>query len=538
MSALETADVVVVGSGFGGAIPAYHLAVGGAKVVVLERGPRLGAADLAKEPPATRWLKMVDIVVGDGMTVLAGNCVGGGSMHYFGVSLRAPTFAFQRVGGAGRPLWPRAITRETLDPWYARAERALPVTRLTWSDVSVHGGVFAGACAKAGRTCNPTPLAVDVERCVDCGWMFSGCAYSAKRSMMLNYLPAAEAHGAQVRDLHEVQTIAPARTSGYRYRLEYRKLSALGYLPAGTGAIEAKVVVVAAGTVATPVLLRRSADLLGGVPEAVGRHFSGNGDHFMHFHMNQGRIAATLGLDLPGTDKPFDGFRIGKSITTMAIDRLTAGRKEFDRGSFQDCYLPIVSNLLVGLPIPLVGTALFPRAEKHPAAVPSLLTTLGMAEDDNEGVFGAPPVAGAFTRVLPGLGLSGLRYRANANTRASLAASMREQRAILERDGLGVALPLGELTGPGVTAHPLSSCRVGDDPATSALDDRHELRGHPGIFVTDGSSVPGALCVNPSLTIAALAERATPHIVKRLAATAPVTYRGTLPGRSPAPARH
>jgi choline dehydrogenase-like flavoprotein len=64
------------------------------------------------------------------------------------------------------------------------------------------------------------------------------------------------------------------------------------------------------------------------------------------------------------------------------------------------------------------------------------------------------------------------------------------------------------------TVHPLSSCRIGDDPATSALDHRHELRNHPGIFVTDGSAVPGALTVNPALTIAALAERAIPGIVQ------------------------
>src|SRR6185436_8026538 len=65
------------------------------------------------------------------------------------------------------------------------------------------------------------------------------------------------------------------------------------------------------------------------------------------------------------------------------------------------------------------------------------------------------------------------------------------------------------------SAHPLSSCRIGDDAASSACDDRHELRGHPGIFVTDGSAVPTSLCVNPSLTIAALAERAAELLLRR-----------------------
>jgi choline dehydrogenase-like flavoprotein len=82
-----------------------------------------------------------------------------------------------------------------------------------------------------------------------------------------------------------------------------------------------------------------------------------------------------------------------------------------------------------------------------------------------------------------------------------------------------------------VSAHPLSSCRLGDDPGTSALDDHHELRGHPGLFVTDGAAVPTSLCVNPSLTIAALAERASAAVVARAAdAGVPVSYGAPAPG--------
>ena len=86
--------------------------------------------------------------------------------------------------------------------------------------------------------------------------------------------------------------------------------------------------------------------------------------------------------------------------------------------------------------------------------------------------------------------------------------------AIVEKDGLGKHLAWvgGQ---PTLTAHPLSSCRMGDDPTLSALDADHELRGSPGLFVTDGSSVPTSLTVNPSLTIAALAERASVGILRR-----------------------
>src|SRR5436305_14830406 len=79
---------------------------------------------------------------------------------------------------------------------------------------------------------------------------------------------------------------------------------------------------------------------------------------------------------------------------------------------------------------------------------------------------------------------------------------------------LGVVTPWTNDVVGAYTVHPLSSCRIGDDPATSALDDRHELRGHPGIFVTDGSAVPTGVTVNPALTISALAERAIPGIVR------------------------
>ena len=133
-----------------------------------------------------------------------------------------------------------------------------------------------------------------------------------------------------------------------------------------------------------------------------------------------------------------------------------------------------------------------------------------MVEDDNEGVFGEPPPSGAFVRIDSAAALSTLSYRATRRTQKAWAESDHAVRKIIEKDGIGKHLGW-TATPNALTAHPLSSCRVGDDPATSACDSTHELRGHAGLFVTDGSSVPTALCVNPSLTIAALAEQASRH---------------------------
>jgi enediyne biosynthesis protein E9 len=137
-----------------------------------------------------------------------------------------------------------------------------------------------------------------------------------------------------------------------------------------------------------------------------------------------------------------------------------------------------------------------------------------MSEDDNEGVFGPPPPTGNAVRVSQQmLGRGPLKYEPTANTRRGWDLADADAKAIFERDGLARVTPWTNDVVGAYTVHPLASCRIGDDPKTSALDDRHELRGHPGIFVTDGSAVPGALTVNPAMTIAALAERAVPGIV-------------------------
>ncbi len=138
-----------------------------------------------------------------------------------------------------------------------------------------------------------------------------------------------------------------------------------------------------------------------------------------------------------------------------------------------------------------------------------------MTEDDNEGVFGPPPPTGNAYRISQQmLGRGPLSYHPTPNTLRGWAEADAKCKEILERDGLARVAPWTNDVVGAYTVHPLSSCRIGDDPATSALDDRHELRNHPGIFVTDGSAVPGALTVNPAMTIAALAERSIPGIVR------------------------
>jgi choline dehydrogenase-like flavoprotein len=514
VSATESTDVLVVGSGFGGAVTAYHLAAGGAKVVVLERGPWLTGEEFEHDFKfGSSSSRVFDFVIGNGMSVLGGNCVGGGSVVYFAALPRAPRFVFERHGGIGRRMWPAAIDRDALDPWYDRVAESLPVTRTDWNDATYAGGLFGAACARAGHTANPVPAAVDQARCVNCNWMMAGCRFDAKRSLLLNYLPAALAHGAEIRPLHEVQRVS--RPADGMYRVHYRTVDDTDYRVLGDeGTIDAKVVVLAAGAGATPVILQRSEAGLGTMPHAVGRYFSGNGERLNTAVVDEAKAAELLGLRRPG-GSAYRAGQIGKGPTVATWDMLDGSLPEYDRFSLEQLYFPPgLGTILAQVKNP-TGPSWFGIEKKEMLRRwQSWLTVFTMSEDDNEGVFGPPPPTGNSVRLSQQmLGFGTLGYDPTPNTLHGWERSDAAVREILERDGLAQVTPWSnELVGA-YTVHPLASCRIGDDPATSALDDRHELRGHPGLFVTDGSAVPGALTVNPAFTIAALAERAVPGIM-------------------------
>ncbi|SFT35955.1 Choline dehydrogenase [Actinopolyspora lacussalsi subsp. righensis] len=515
MTSSENTDVLVIGSGFGGAITAYHLAAGGARVTVLERGPWLESDDFEHDfLLGSSYTRIFDFVVGDGMSVLGGNCVGGGSVVYFAAMPRAPRFVFERRGSIGRRMWPAAISRDSLEPWYDRVAESMPVTTQSWSDTSYAGGLWAAACHHAGRTANPLPVAIDNDTCTNCNWMMSGCRFDAKRSLLLNYLPAAVAYGAEIRPLHEVQQLS--RTDDGGYRVHYNVVDDEDYrVHTGSGTIDAKIVVLAAGTGATPVILQRSEPTLGSMPPAVGRYFSGNGERLNTAVLDEERVRDVLGLQR-GDGVAYEANQIGKGPTVANWDRLDGSLPEHSRYSLEQLYFPpglgtILAQVPGGDDPAWFGTAKKELLKRWR----SWLTIFQMVEDDNEGVFGPPPATGNADRISQQmLGRGPLRYEPTENTLRAWAQADAEVADILERDGLAEVAPWTNDVVGAYTVHPLSSCRIGDDPRTSALDDRHELRDHPGLFVTDGSAVPGALTVNPAMTIAALAERAVPEIVR------------------------
>src|SRR5437588_10580453 len=175
----ERADVYIVGSGFGGSITAFRLAelyvaagTDPRSIVVLERGRRYRHVDFAQSMDIDHLSRVYNLIQGQGAQVVTANAVGGGSNLYLAASLRAPRETFERRDarpgdGPARRMWPQAISRRTLNPYYVRAEHGRRVQQPSWNQVSKSGGLWAATLRSAGYTCDRVPLAISEKRCVN-----------------------------------------------------------------------------------------------------------------------------------------------------------------------------------------------------------------------------------------------------------------------------------------------------------------------------------------------------------------------------------
>ena len=282
-------DAIVVGSGFGGGIAACRLAEAGRRVCILERGRRFGRDDFPGRPdqagelvwhPLANPGGMFDVRLMRDLVVITAAGVGGGSLVYANVQLRAPGSVFDD------PRWPAAIDAATLEPWYVRTEDALQ-PRTTPPDPPLRKvEAFAAAGRHAGREAELLPIAVHFgdarehpfsgapqEGCQNIARCDLGCPIHAKNTVDITYIARAEAHGAEVYPLHLVEGIGPPASPGGPWRIAYRTL------PDGPkGTVEAPTVVLAAGTIGSSRLLLTNRKRLKALSPALGSRFSGNGD--------------------------------------------------------------------------------------------------------------------------------------------------------------------------------------------------------------------------------------------------------------------
>ncbi len=477
---MDRYDVVIVGSGFGGAIPAFRLAQAGRKVLVLERGRRSTSRDFrfSWDPRYLQTIQKFYLSADFQVAFQTGMGVGGGSVVYAGAMLRSPSEVFDFQDTDGTRLWPASMTRTTLDPYYDAVEQLMGVRQALWTEVPKAGGVFAKMLDAMGLTCDRVRF--PYLSCRQCGFCEAGCHYDANRSLLFNYVPAAEQLGAAFLTGTSVTGLEPSNNG---YNVHYTDAFGSARIVWG------QVAVLAAGAIETPALLLRSANALGLTNPHVGQHFGNNGDVPWYWALPEGK---------------FPSFALYKGRNNAAM--ITYAFWDEHRISIHTgCGPPAVFSALDvhrdapgalswGLEHKQLMTALYQGRLVGGIAI-GLVHGEGQITIDSGG---APQISFPMTSELQAytdrvIGVA--QQIADANGAEVLR---------MGRDGV----PLGG-------AHPMGTCRIGDDPARAVCDPGGQVYGVEGMFVSDASTLPGGTGVNPALTIAANAERIAAQIIAR-----------------------
>jgi hypothetical protein len=418
-------------------------------------------------------------------------------------------------------MWPREISRRSLNPYYARAEAALRVRQPSWREVSKSGGLWAATLNAAGHTCDRVPLAIDFGRCVDVKWCHTGCIFGAKNTVTTNYLPSAEQVGVRVRPNRQVESVRRSSATPYRYVVTASFMDNEGESPSRqpTGQseeIECKVLILAAGAMGNPPILMRSQRDLPSLSSHLGRHLGVNGDHIAGAEYDPAKVRRLLRL--PG----YGAFYKGKPITTMTYD-FWVGRRghryDGSRFTLQEIFLSTLTNFLYDDGREPFDEPSWWGLQKKRAISEwnNRIELLAMVEDTHDGRFEYVPPSGGAVRPNAGpVAIGPFSYQLSAQSIRVRELADRAMRQVVERNGLARFMKLTQTRGV-YASHPLGGCRMADSKDLGVVDHRCEAFDNEGLFCMDSSAIPTSLGVNPSLTIAAVCERAAHHLTRRAA---------------------
>lgn len=480
---MESFDVVIVGSGYGGGVTARRLAEGGLRVLVLERGPRLDTADL-RQSDSLAWIQSVlDVVISSGnIAFRTGKLVGGASVNMDGAHFRVPTSAFAVTDAAGRRAWPEALDRAALDPYYLRAEEALGIRQLGWDEVPKPGGLFAKVMAQAGATCDRARM--NYRDCLQCGFCAQGCIYGKKNHIGLTYLPAAEAAGAEVRDGCDVSEVSP---SGTGWTVRFAKDGA-------AAEVWGQRCIVAGGGIHSAALLLRSAASIPGLSAQVGENFNNNGEH------------GFIGI-LPEGFDGIDAYSCFKSMDNAGLMCFhwydSDGFTLHPGGGLEPS---IFAATLAAADHPVLPARAWGMAYKrfvesvYPRRVIAF-SSLGLAD-------------GHRAVTLKGDGSADLQDRDRTAYDAYLDRLEAVLDGVAEQVGITIVPTVSRAQAGTTCTHLLAANRMAESAEDGVTDAHHEVFGAENLYVCDASSIPYAIAVNPALTIAALAERLSDHILE------------------------
>jgi cholesterol oxidase len=516
-------DVLIIGSGYGGAVCAARLAAQrrpGVKIGMLERGrewvpgtfpdrlssfnpllPFSRRPSWLREQLSANRLGLFGFHEGD-VQVVVGSGLGGSSLTNCAVALETDDEVFHQAA------WPAELrSKDVLRPYYALASRMLSPeatpedrftlklrTHLGTASILQATGVWQAKAYRAPlaitHATRTNAVGMRQAGCVQCGDCATGCNVGAKNSLDMNYLPLAWTKGVQMFPQVEVSSL---RKVGDRYQVDcVLRPDANRPSREELTSVTASLVVVAAGTMGTNAILLRSRGQGLATSGWLGKGFSGNGNYlgFVDYQYTDPTVytdSAGVGV-AAGTPRYPVGAYIEGVVDFRSRERSLERRV-------------IIEDMAHASPL-ASGVALLMLADLDRA-----MTLLGCGHDRAEGEI----------RLEHDIPTVHWKDYDRQPSHAELARLMEQYAGAYG----GRFRPFGPARN--YTAHPLGGCRMGASAASGVVDHRGQLFDtsfgdesrdvYPGLYVADASIVPTALGSNPLLTITALAERIADLIV-------------------------
>ena len=510
--------VVIIGSGAGGGTLANELCQKGIKVVVLEAGAMQSQASFIND----EWKSFGQLAWLDGRTTsgtwrvakdFAGlpawicKTVGGSTTHWAGASLRFQEHEFKvrthygDIKGASLMDWP--ITLKDMEPWYARAEDKMGVTR-TNGIPGLPGNnnfkvMYAGAQKLGYKKCHTGNMAINSQprdgrgRCMQLGFCFQGCKSGAKWSTLYVEIPKAEATGNL--DL---------RPESHVTRIEHNdagKVTGVVYFDKDgkEQRQKARAVAVAGNSIETPRLLLLSAsnqfkDGLANSSGQVGRNYLRHmtGSVYAAFdkpvHMYRGTTMAGIISDEARHDTR-RGFAGGYEMETLALG-LPFMAAFLDPGSWGDEFSWWMDHYTHTAGMWLVGEDM-PRETNR--------ITLNTAVKDK---WGSP--------------VPNVHFDDHDNDIAMRNHAFTQGEAVYKAAGAIRTFR----TPPYPSTHNLGTCRMGAAASSSVCNSFGQTHDVNNLFISDGSQFTTGAAENPTLTIVSLAIRQADYIASQMTARA------------------
>lgn len=249
------ADVVIVGSGAGGATSAELLSAAGLRVLIVEEGPLRTSSDFKMQEPdayAELYQEGMGRMSKDGaISILQGRAVGGSTLINWTSSFRTPP---QTLEHWAREHAVSGLDKDRLQPWFARMEQRLGVAPWHMA-ANANNEVIKRGCAALGLDWAVIPR--NVRGCANLGYCGLGCPINAKQSMLVTSLPASLNKGGQL--LYSARAERLHISQDRVQHLECHALDARGVERTGrTISIRAKHYILAGGGINTPAILLRS----------------------------------------------------------------------------------------------------------------------------------------------------------------------------------------------------------------------------------------------------------------------------------------